>query len=82
MNSFKNAILERRKSAQPESLRKSPDRKIDVNKLPDDIFASKAKDAYKSPARVQDNSKAKKPFKIYTETTDEEKSARINQEKQ
>jgi hypothetical protein len=82
MNSFKNAILERRKSAQPDSLRKSPDRRIDVNKLPDDIFSSKAKDTKKTAERVQDTSKTRKPFKIYTETTDDEKSAHKNHDDQ
>lgn len=74
MNSFKNAIMERRKSEKPESLRKSPERKIDAGKLSDDIFSSKQKDAYQSPDRVRDHSKTRQPFKIYAETTDEEKS--------
>jgi hypothetical protein len=69
MNSFKNAILERRKSEKPESLRKSPESKPSA-----DIFRSTQKDSSRSPVRVKDHSKTRPPFKIYNETTDEEKS--------
>ena len=74
MNSFKNAIMDRRKSEKPEGsiVRKSPEIKTEEKKLPEDIFRSKSKD--KSPVKLNDTSRTRQPFKLYKNLTDEEKS--------
>ena len=74
MNSFKNAIMDRRKSEKPEGsiVRKSPEIKTEEKKLPEDIFRSKSKE--KSPGKLNDTSRTRQPFKLYKNLTDEEKS--------
>jgi hypothetical protein len=74
MNSFKNAIMDRRKSEKPEGsiVRKSPEIKTEEKKLPEDIFRSKSKD--KSPGKLKDTSRTRQPFKLYKNLTEEEKS--------
>ena len=74
MNSFKNAIMDRRKSEKPEGsiVRKSPEIKTEEKKLPEDIFRSKSKD--KSPGKLKDTSRTRQPFNLYKNLTEEEKS--------
>jgi len=74
MNSFKNAIMDRRKSEKPEGsiVCKSPEIKTEEKKLPEDIFRSKSKD--KSPGKLKDTRKTRQPFKLYKNLTEEEKS--------
>jgi hypothetical protein len=82
MNSFKNAIMDRRKSEKPEGsiVRKSPELKTEDKKLPEDIFRSKSKD--RSPGKSKDTSRTRQPFKVYKDLTDDEKSEQKSADQQ
>lgn len=74
MNSFKMAIMDRRKSDKPEGsiVRKSPEIKTEEKNFPEDIFRSKSKE--KSSDKGKDTNRTRQPFKVYKNLAEEQKS--------